>query len=330
MITTPDGRVRMGVLGCATIARRRMVPALIGCPQVQLAAVASRDRAKAAAFAAEFGCDAVEGYQHLLDRTDIDAVYVPLPAGIHAEWVAAALDAGKHVLCEKPCVTGYAEAAALVTSARARGLLLMENFAFLQHSQHAAVRTLIADGVLGELRVFRASFGIPPLASGDVRYRPDLGGGALLDTGVYPIRAAQHFLGPDLGVVGATLSYDGKRGVDVAGSALLCTPGGQTAELTFGLEHSYRCEYTMWGSTGQVSLARAFTPSASWPPVVRIEQQDRTEERTLPPDNQFANTVAMFAATVLRGGDFTVHGEEILRQAGLVNQVRELARQLRR
>jgi dTDP-3,4-didehydro-2,6-dideoxy-alpha-D-glucose 3-reductase len=325
VVATAHRQLRIGVVGCADIARRRTLPAIARSPQVRLAAVASRDAGKAAAFAAEFGCDAVHGYQQLLDRADIDAVYVPLPAGLHAEWVAAALMAGKHVLSEKPCVTRFPEATRLVALARERGLLLMENFMFLHHSQHTAVRKLVADGAIGELRSLQALFGIPPLAAGDVRYRPELGGGALLDTGVYPIRLAQLFLGPSLDVAGAAARQDPDRGVDVAGSALLRAPAGQTAELAFGLEHSYRCEYTLWGSTGQLRLTRAFTPPPGWQPVVRIEQQGRVEELTLSPDDQFAGAISAFASTVLAGAGFAEHGEAILRQAGLVDRVRDQA-----
>jgi predicted dehydrogenase len=300
---------------------------MAGVPRIELVAMASRDPAKARSFAARFGAVPIDGYERLLDRDDIDAVYLPLPTGLHHEWASRALAAGKHVLSEKPLATSLAEATALVTEARRRGLRLMENFMFLYHAQHTAVRKLVADGVIGALGTFSAAFGIPPLPATDVRYRPELGGGALLDVGVYPIRAAQLFLGDEVEVVGAALRRDRGTGVDLGGSALLRDAAGVTAELTFGFTYGYRSAYALWGSAGRLSLDRAFTPPAEYQPVVRIEQQNRTEEQVLPADHQFANIAAAFAGAVLDGAPpGPAEGDAILRQAALVDRVRELAR----
>jgi len=321
-----SGRLRFGVLGTASIARRRMLPALLAAPGVEPVAVASRSLAAAEAVAAEFALTPVEGYQALLDRDDVDAVYIPLPTGLHAEWIEAALAAGKHVLCEKALVPDVATAETLVARARAAGLLLMESFMFLHHSQHATVRAMLADGVIGELRVFSSAFGIPPRPEGDVRYAAALGGGALLDVGVYPIRAARLFLGPELTVVGSVLREDPRHGVDVAGSALLSTSDGVTAELSFGFEHAFHSTYAFWGSRGRLSLARAFTPPDDFVPVVRVEDEHDVREVTLPADHQFVNIAEAFARTVLDGGDLIAPGDDIIRQAALVTAVRNAAR----
>ncbi|MEU8833397.1 Gfo/Idh/MocA family oxidoreductase [Streptomyces sp900116325] len=318
-------RLRFGVLGTASIARRRMLPALLAAPSIEPVAVASRDGATAARTAEEFGLVPVAGYERLLAREDIDAVYIPLPTGLHARWIGAALAAGKHVLSEKALVPDHATAVSLVEQARHARLLLMESFMFLHHSQHAAVGAMVADGVIGEPRSFSSAFGVPPRPDGDVRYSADLGGGALLDLGVYPIRAAQLFLGPELTVVGSVLRHDPRHGVDVAGSALLSTPGGVTAELSFGFEHVYRNTYALWGSRGRLSLGRAFTPPDELAPIVRIEGEDGVREVALPPDRPFVNIAEQFARTVLDGADFAPAGEAILRQAALVTAVREHA-----
>jgi predicted dehydrogenase len=292
---------------------------------IELTAVASSDPAKAHDVARRFGCAASDGYDSLLERPDIDAVYIPLPTGLHAEWVSRALAAGKHVLSEKPLTADPDTALGLVDQAKKAGLWLMENFMFLYHSQHETVRKLVADGRIGEPRVFTASFGIPPLDSSDVRYRPDLGGGALLDVGVYPIRAAQLILGTELEIVGSVQRLDQTRGVDVGGHALLCTPSGATAELSFGFEHAYRSCYSLWGDRGRLTLDRAFTPPPTWQPVVRIDSQDRAEELTLPADHQVKNIAESFARSILQQADFGPEGEAIVRQARLVDRVRSSA-----
>ncbi|MCX4469514.1 Gfo/Idh/MocA family oxidoreductase [Micromonospora sp. NBC_01655] len=322
--------LRIGVLGCADIARRRMLPAIARVPDTEVVAVASRDPERAARTAREFDCRPVTGYPELLARPDVDAVYVPLPAALHAEWVEAALRAGKHVLAEKPVTTDPDRTAALVELARSRELILMENVMFVHHAQHAVVARLLREGVIGELRAFEATFTIPALPDDDIRYRPELGGGALSDVGVYPVRAALHVLGPELAVVGAVLTTGAERLVDTSGAALLRTPDGVTASLLFGLEHAYRSRYELIGATGRIVLDRAFTPPADHHPVVRVERFDGVREIRLEPDDQVRNTVAAFASAVRAGagsGDPAGVGDS-LRLARLLHDVRERAASL--
>jgi len=291
--------VRIGVLGCADIARRRMLPALAAAGDTVLAAVASRDAGKAARTALPYGCRAVAGYAPLLALPEVEAVYVPLPVALHAEWVEAALLAGKHVLAEKPLTTDPDRSRQLFALARARGLVLRENVMFVHHPQHAAVLRLLADGAIGELRSFHASFAVPRRPDGDIRLDPALGGGALWDVGVYPVRAAVHFLGAGLRVAGAVLTEgrDG-RGVNIAGSALVRTPDGVGAHLDFGLDHAYRSSYELRGSEGRITVDHAFTPPADRPAVLRLDRGTTTREVGVGAHDQVAATVRAFARAV--------------------------------
>lgn len=272
--------LRMGVIGCAAIAARRMLPALVAHPATEVAAIASRQEAKARSFTDRFGGEPVEGYDRLLERPDIDAVYVPLPALLHAEWIERALQAGKHVLSEKPLATTRKDAEELLTLAAARDLVLLESFMFLTHSQHAFVQRKVAEGAIGDLRHLTAEFAFPAKAADDIRYRPDVGGGALTDIGVYPIRTALMYLGDELDVLGAWLHVDEDRGVDLGGSALLGSPDGVAAHLTFGMEHSYRSQYALWGSHGRISVRWAYTPPPTHSPS--SASSSRTASRTSP------------------------------------------------
>ncbi|MGW7349728.1 Gfo/Idh/MocA family oxidoreductase [Streptomyces sp. Z26] len=311
--------VRLGVLGCASIARRRMLPALAARPELELTAVASRDLSKARAFTDEFGGQAVEGYAELLARDDVDAVYVPLPIMLHAEWVERALRAGKHVLCEKPLTRGLADAERLVKLADGLGLTLMESLMFVRHSQHTVVRELLDGGAIGELRSLTAEFAFPPKPAGDMRYDA-VSGGALAEIGVYPFATALLYLGADLRVLGATVRRDEALGLDMSGAALLAAPDGTTAHLTWGMEHAYRSAYELWGSTGRIVVEWAYTPPSTHQPVIRVETQDRQERRTLPPDDQFGNVLAHFARAVRTGEDNGLQGEDILRLAALTEK----------
>jgi NDP-hexose-3-ketoreductase len=318
-------RLGMGILGCADIAWRRTLPAMMAEPAMRVVAIASRELSKAAAFTDRFGGVPLDGYAALLQRADVDAVYIPLPALMHAEWIERALLAGKHVLVEKPMTDSYVETARLAALARSHGLVLLENFMFLYHAQHTAVRKLITDGAIGELRSFSSAFTIPPKPAGDIRYLPDVGGGAFVDFGGYPVRAALHLLGSDLDVIGAVFRHERRRDVVLSGSVLLSTPDGVPAQLSFGMEHSYRNSYHISGSTGRILLDRVFTPPESHCPLLRIERQDHREELVLPADHQFANVIRAFARGVLDGGGMPAQDEGTLRQAQLMEQIQRTA-----
>lgn len=316
--------LRVGIMGCASIALRKLLPAMAALPRTEIAAVASRDAGKAAETARAYGCRAVEGYAALLELDDVEAVYIPLPNAAHAGWIERALAAGKHVLAEKPLTTSVQRTRELIAAARAAGLVLMENVMFLHHSQHVAVRKLLADGAIGELRAFHAAFAVPARPSGDIRHRAELGGGALLDTGVYPVRAAMSFLGSEIDVVAAVLTRRHGHPVDSAGQALLCTGDGVSASASFGIDHGYRSGYELWGSEGRLVLDHAFTPPATHVPVVRLERRSGVEEIPLPPDDQVANTLTAFASAVRSGR--LPDNDDVLRQAVLVDDIRSRAR----
>jgi predicted dehydrogenase len=301
-----------------------MLPAMAALAGTEIAAIASRNFDKAAEVASAYGCRAVQGYEALLGLDEVEAVYIPLPNSAHAGWIERALAAGKHVLAEKPLTTNVSRTRALVAAARSAGLVLMENLMFLQHSQHAAVKDLFESGAIGELRAFHAAFAVPRRPAGDIRHSAELGGGALLDVGVYPVRAAMSFLGNDVHVVSAVLTHRTGQPVESAGNALLCTDGGVGAQVTFGLDHAYRSGYELWGSEGRIVLDHAFAPPADHVPVVRLEQRSAVDEILLSPDDQVANTLAAFATAI--GSGRLPDNDDVVRQAVLVDDIRTNAR----
>ncbi|MET7606050.1 Gfo/Idh/MocA family oxidoreductase [Streptomyces avermitilis] len=320
-----SGPLRIGVLGCAGIAWHRMLPALVRSPVAELIAVAGRDAAKTRRFTDAFGGVPVVGYERLLERADVEAVYVPQPAGLHAYWAERALRAGKHVLVEKPLAPTEKEADRLVRLAASLGLALLENFMFLGHAQHTLARGLLVNGAIGELREISAEFGVPPRPHGDIRLQPGLGGGALNDLGCYPLRTALLYLGPGARVLGASLRH--ARGVDQGGVALLGTSGGATARLSFGMDRSYASRYVLWGSTGRITLPRAYTPPPDRPALIQWEGQGGTGARELsvPPQDQFATVITSWADRVRDGVPSPLEGEPVVRLAALLDWVRSRA-----
>jgi predicted dehydrogenase len=312
-----------GVLGCAGIATRSLIPALAASPRFTLAAVASRDIGKAERAAAPHNARAC-GYDDIINDAAIDFVYIPLPNALHFEWIMKALRAGKHVLCEKSLVIRYPQLEEITALARERRLLVMENFQFRFHSQHQWVMRQLACNRIGEVRIFRSSFGFPPLPAGNIRYSKELGGGALFDAGAYPLKALQVMLGDrSFTMRAATLWNRGE--VDFAGAMYLDSPEGIAAELAFGFDNFYQCNYEIWGSLGKITAMRAFTAPPGFSPRVIVETASGTETIKMPADNHFAN-ILNHAAECMDAGAFEDEYRQNLRQAAYIRDVLELSR----
>lgn len=316
-------KLTIGVLGCANIAKRSVIPAILAIPELELVAIASRTLPKANEFAQLFNCEAVEGYQNLLDRKDIDAIYMPLPTGLHEEWVLKALDAGKHVLIEKSLAMNFASAQLMVKKAKEKGLLIMENFQFSYHGQHQFVKQLMADGKIGELRCFRSSFGFPPLVNDNFRYNKTLGGGALLDAAAYTVRASQLFLGNDLTVAASNLNYENTE-VDLFGGAYLQSKTGAFSEVAFGFDNFYQCNYELWGSKGKIIAQRAFTPSPDFKPTITLEIQGEVFNYEVDAENHFVSILNEFKRCIF-DGDLEDKYTEVLNQSRLLQELKEIS-----
>lgn len=316
----PSGPIGIGVLGCSDFARRRMLPTMAGIPSLRVTAIGSRHIGRAEQLTNEFEGAPVLGYQNVVDRADVEAVYIPLPSGLHVEWAARALRAGKHVLVEKPFAPTLEEAEWLTRLADERGLVVMENFAFTHHSRHLAVRSMVEGGRIGVPRLITADFGIPPRPATDIRYRAELGGGALFDVGVYTVRAVQEFCGSELTVEAAWEGRDEEFGVDVTGHALLAAPE-LTARVGYGFVHSYRSSYGIWGSAGHISVGRAYTHPSDVPSLVHIESEGRSRTLEFGPEDQLVSLLTAFVRAVHGDSDPEPYRSAILAQAALVEAV---------
>ncbi len=190
--------VRIGTLGCARITPQALIRPAKENDTVQVTAVASRDCTKAEAFAKKHGIPTVhKDYEALIQDPDIDAIYNPLPNSLHAEWSIRALRAGKHVLCEKPMASNAIEAEEMNRVATEEGKVLMEAFHWRYHPLAERVIELLKAKTIGDVSRIEATFCIPLPFRNDIRYNPDLGGGALMDTGCYTVNILRHLMGEE-------------------------------------------------------------------------------------------------------------------------------------
>jgi len=251
--------VRWGIISTANIARGQFLPGLRAAGGIP-AAVAGRDLGRAQAWAEQHGVDrAVAGYQALIDDPDIDALYVPLPNSLHAEWTIKALRAGKPVLCEKPLCGTLAETEQVLAAAAETGTLLWEAFVFPFHAQFAAVQKLLADGAVGELLEIQSDFHFMVRNPANIRLARDLDGGALNDVGCYPVRIALELFGAGHTDAWATAVWGG-HDVDVDTQGSLGFPGGRRLLLTCGMRRAYDTFTRLLGTAGQIQLTNPFHP----------------------------------------------------------------------
>ena len=297
--------MKLGILGTSDIALRRFLPALAKCPDIEYAGVASRTPEKATPFQEAFGGKIYGSYDELVNDPELDAVYVPLPPALHYDWGKKVLESGKHLFMEKPFTTNGADTAALMDLAAVCGLAVHENYMFLYHSQLARIKEMIQGGELGDIRLFRMSFGFPKRGENDFRYNKDLGGGALLDCGGYPVRLAMGLLGEKTRVTQAKLGYGlkGKDGVDLYGSAVLENEAGMCAQVSFGMDNAYQCALEVWGSKATLIAPRIFTAGAGFVPEIIIRTSSDESKITLEEDDQFLHSIELFAAKCRAAGE---------------------------
>ena len=312
--------MKIGILGTADIAFRRFLPALQGCPDVVYAGVASRTIENANRFIAAFGGQAYPSYDALLSDSSIDAVYVPLPPALHYEWGRKVLESGKHLLMEKPFTVSLAETGSLLDLAKKKGLTVHENYMFLYHSQLESVKGIIADGTLGDLRLIRTAFGFPKRAGDDFRYNKKLGGGALLDCGGYPVRLALELLGETVCVKQARLCKPAGYEVDLFGSAVLENKDGLCAQVSFGMDNSYKCELEIWGSRASLAASRIFTAGPDVKPGLTLQFAAGEQKLELSQDDQFSHSIQEFLRNADRVGN---HDEKIRKQSALINRIQK-------
>lgn len=310
------------MLGCADIAERMVLPSIKGLDDFDLVGVASRSKTKAKRLAAKFGTIPYTGYETITEAYP-DAIYIPLPNSLHYCWIKYFLNAEVHVLVEKSMTCNLQETIELNELARAKGLVLLENFQFRFHSQLGFIQKLLADGLIGELRNIRSAFGFPPFSSkNNIRYRKDLGGGALLDAGAYPLKISQIFMKNDVYVDSAELSISEEFGVDTWGSAFLKShTNNVTSQIAFGFDNFYQNTLELWGSKGKITADRIFTAGPSVAPNVLVETSYDKNTHVIEPENHFSKMLLHFQ--VLINGTMSKETEFLgnIQQAKLIDQI---------
>ncbi|MEZ4585275.1 MAG: Gfo/Idh/MocA family oxidoreductase [Gemmatimonadales bacterium] len=296
-----DRRIRWGVLGTAHIGKVAVNPAIQASRNGRLVAIASRAEERARELASATGIPAYFGsYDALLREPGIDAVYVPLPNSEHKPWTIRAAEAGKHVLCEKPLGLSAAECREMDAAAEANGVRLMEAFMYRFHPRIDRIGSLVADGAIGELRAIRSAFSFRLVRPDNIRLRPELGGGALMDVGCYCVNLSRTVVGAEPLEAQAFASWT-ESGVDGQLAGTLRFPGGVVAQLDCALTIERREMVEVVGTEGSLEMRSAFLPGTG-PVAIEIHRgRAPTERIEVEGADQYRSMVEHFADCVLNG-----------------------------
>ena len=292
--------VRWGLLSTAHI-NRRLIPAIWAAPRGELIAVASRDQVTADGYAKKWDIQHAFGsYQAMLDSDLIDAVYIGLPNHLHAEWSIKAMQAGKHVLCEKPFALSMGEVDQMIDTSQKTGRVLVEAFMYLFHPQTKIAREWIRNGHLGEPLIIRSVFNYRLEDKNNVRLIPEYGGGCLWDVGVYPVSFAQFIFGGSPAAVNG-FSVSGETCVDEIFIGQMSYPGGGLAQIASSFRTPYMIHAEVIGNTGRLVLTRPFASMEDGRKMIFEPFEGPSIEIPVPEVELYAGEVEAMHAAILDG-----------------------------
>jgi predicted dehydrogenase len=319
--------LRWGILSTANIAQEKVIPGIRKGDRCRIVAIASRDGDRAAAVARRHGIPRSFGsYEALLADPEVDAVYIPLPNHLHAEWTIAAARAGKHILCEKPLALTSAEAERMVAAAAGAGVLLMEAFMYRLHPSWVAVRELVAAGRIGRLVAVQSWFSYFNDDPANIRNVHEFGGGALLDIGCYNVNLSRLLFGGEPRRVEASSQRDPVSGVDVLTSGILEFEGG-VATFTCSTRAEDDQRVHIYGTEGRIVVEIPFNIPPDRPTHVFVTKggeppvNPSTERLTFETADPYTVEAERFAAAVLDGSPIPVGPDDAVANLRVIERL---------
>jgi predicted dehydrogenase len=293
-------KVRWGVLSTAKIGLKKVIPAMQQGEFCEMTAIASRNLQKAQEAAAQLGFPKAYGsYEELLADPDVDAVYIPLPNHLHVPWSIRALEAGKHVLCEKPIGLTSAEAQRLLAAAQDHPeLKVMEAFMYRHHPQWQLAKQLVAEGGIGELHTIQTFFSYYNVDANNIRNKPESGGGGLMDIGCYCISLSRFIFDAEPQAVWGIIEYDPEFKVDRIASGMLEFEQG-TSTFTCSTQLAPFQRVNIFGTEGRVEIAIPFNAPPDRPSKVWHQRGDEVREIVLDICDQYTIQGDLFSRAVL-------------------------------
>ena len=286
-------KIKIGVLGCSSIAGRSTIPAIMNSGRFELSHVASRSSERAFDFSDSFGCQGC-GYEDIINNGDIEAVYISLPVGLHYEWGRKVVQSGKHLLMEKTFTDDLEKAKEIISIAGRKNIIAMENVVYIYHPLYKKIQALINSGEIGRLRHMEAFFGFPKPPKGNIRNKRDLGGGAMLDAMVYPLSFCLNTIPRPPKSWNANIIRDSSDSVDSRGF-LQINWDDCSAQIGYGFGFMYRNYYLVWGEKGYLHADRVFSRPPDLKGDIVVVKQGKVDRNQVERADQFEHMVHAFA-----------------------------------
>jgi len=313
-----------GILSTARIAVDSVIPAIKQSKNGKVVAIASRTKSKAEGIGRSFGIPSrFASYEGLLNSPEVEAVYIPLPNGLHKEWVIRAAEHGKHILCEKPISTNASDCKEMIDACKSHGVLLMEGFMYRFHPQTIRMRELLDKGVLGRVSLVRSSFTILLSDTADIRYQRSLGGGCLFDVGSYCVNVTNSIIHDDPVEVHAMARLDKEEGVDVVFSGLIRFKDNSSGLFDSSFTSPYRHHLEIVGEEGTLEVPNPFSPRSR--PTMLLHS-GTTRRIVSPAGNMYRLMVEHFSECVLENREPSFTLRESLRNMQLIDSLLESSR----
>jgi xylose dehydrogenase (NAD/NADP) len=316
-------KIRWGILSSANIGRRRVVPAIQESKNGVVAAVASRNLDKAQAFADELNIPTVYGsYEDLLADPNIDAIYNPLPNGLHAEWSIKCAEAGKASLCEKPLASDAAEAQSIVDAFASRDLLFAEAFMYRFHPQTQRVKAMIDDGAVGEVKMLQAAFSFLIQDEEDIRLSKPLAGGAVMDIGCYCINVIRLMSGQEPDQVRSIIRWGERSQVDETLSGILSFPSGAVGHFDCSFRTQFANSYEIRGPRGRIFVPTGFTmPANEESTIYYWPDYGSRQDITIPATNHYVLMAEDFADALLNSRPPRYPAQDAVQNMAVIDQL---------
>ena len=319
-------KVNWGVLSTARIGLKAVIPAIRQSTNGQVVAIASRDSSKARETARTLGIrESYGSYEKLLESSDVDAVYIPLPNNLHAEWTIRAAEMGKHVLCEKPLALNADECARMISSCGRHDVWMMEAFMYRFHPQICKLKQMIDAGDIGKILAIRSDLRAKVEDPEDIRYQKELGGGALMDVGCYCVNVTRLLTGQEPVYVRGVARLDERKGVDEAFAGIMQFSRSELALFDCGLRSTFDQTLEIVGEEATLELPAAFLPGES--PII-VRHGERTQTIVCETANHYQLMVEHFAECVLNDHEPHYRATDSLNNMRTIDMLYESAKSI--
>ena len=312
-------KIKFGIIGCSTVAKKSVIPAIIQSKNAELKSIGSRKEYKAKKIAKEFSCDSFGTYEEVINDDQIDAVYISLPIALQAKFALKAINANKNVLCEKTAAYSYKEARKIVNGCKKNNVRFLEAFMFQFHPQQKKIIELLQKNEIGKVFCIHGNFGFNlKYSKNNFRFNKKLGGGILNDVGCYIIRTCQLYFKENPHSIICKLNE--KNNIDVNGSFKLFYRNGKIGSGIFSYSDYFQSNYSIWGKDGRLSVERAYNIKENMNAKIILEKNDKIKKIKIKAANHYKLMIEDFCSEIINpDSSYFDYEDSFLQQASIMD-----------